>query len=81
MDKVTYCGNIPGMYSLHTFCYLTNVLGAGGSTKASTIARILNGWRKFRASASINVKRTFLVLEWDDIYSFCVMCITVGHDS
>ena len=43
------------------FCYLGDVIGAGGGAEESSIARIRSGWMKFRELLSILTSRVLLL--------------------
>jgi hypothetical protein len=54
------------------FCYLGDMLSAGGGTESATIARVKTGWKKFRELLPILTSSHLSHLARGHIYSTCV---------
>ena len=54
------------------FCYLGDMLSAGGGAEASTVARVRSGWKKFRELLPLLTNRTFSHKVKGRLFSACV---------
>ena len=57
------------------FCYLGDILSAGGGAEASTIARVRSGWKKFRELLPLLTSRVFSHKVKGKLYSACVRSV------
>ena len=57
------------------FCYLGNMLDAGGGAESSTITRVRSRWKKFRELLPLlNSNTTSLKVRWE-LYASCVCSV------
>ena len=54
------------------FCYLGDMLSAGGGAEASTVARVKSAWKKFRDLLPLLTKRVFSHRVKGRLYQACV---------
>ena len=54
------------------FCYLGDMLSAGGGAEASTVARVRSGWKKFRELLPLLTSRIFSHKVKGRLYTACV---------
>ena len=59
---------------VNKFCYLGDVIGAGGGAEASAVARVRSGWRKFRELLPLLTSRGSLRLK-GKLYATCVRSV------
>ena len=57
---------------VNKFCYLGDMLSAGGGAEASSITRVRTGWKKFRELLPLLTSRVILHKMKDNIYKACV---------
>ena len=57
---------------VNQFCYLGDMLSAGGGAEASTVARVRSGWKKFRELLPLLTSRTFSHKVKGRLYTACV---------
>lgn len=67
------------------FCYLGDVIGAGGGAEASSVARIRAGWNKFRELVPLLAPRGMSLHLKGKLYAACVWSVLVygtgtGHE-
>ena len=61
--------------SVEEFCYLGDIISAGGGTEASSIARLKSGWKKFRELLPLLTLRGLSHLTKDKLYASCVRSV------
>lgn len=59
------------------FCYLGDMICAGGGAAASSVARVRSGWKKFRVAASSDKKRLVLPSEGTVVCCVCEECYVI----
>ena len=63
------------------FCYLCNMLIAGGGVEASSVMRVRSGWKKFR-ELSLLTSRVFSHRMKGKLYAGCVRsCMLYGGET
>ena len=62
---------------VNQFCYLGNIISAGGEAEASTIARIRSGWKSFRVLLLVLASRVISFRIKGRLYAACVRSIMV----
>lgn len=60
---------------VNQFCYLGDMLSAGGGAEASSIARIRSGWKKFRELLPLLTSRVFSHKVKGRLYTACVRSV------
>ena len=61
------------------FCYLGNMIDAGGGAEAAVTARIRSGWKKFRELAPFLTFRAPPQKVKGKVYAACIRkCMTYG---
>ena len=59
------------------FCYLGDVIGAGGGAEESSIARVRSGWKKFRELLSISTSRVLSLAMKGRVFEEFVKCVVL----
>src|SRR5664279_3605061 len=59
------------------FCYLRDVIGAGGGADEASRARVRCAWSKFRELSSILTSRGASLKVKGKLYSACVQCVMI----
>ena len=63
------------------FCYLGDMLDAGGGAKSSTVTRVRNGWEKFRELLPLLTTRAISLKVKGELYAACVCSVMLyGSD-
>ena len=57
------------------FCYLGDMICAGGGAEASSVARVRNGWKKFRELLPLLTKRGLSLQRKGQLYAACVRSV------
>ena len=60
---------------VNQFCYLGDMLGAGGGAETSTVARIRSGWKKFRELLPLLTSRVISHKVKGRLYNACVRSV------
>ena len=60
---------------VNQFCYLGDMLNAGGGAEASTIARVRSAWKKFRELLPLLTSRVFSHKTKGRLYRACVRSV------
>ena len=64
------------------FCYLGDMLSAGGGAEASSVCRVRSGWKKFRELLPLLTRRVFSHKAKGRLYSACVRSVmTYGSET
>ena len=61
--------------SFKHFCYLGDMISAGGGVEASTTVRVRCGWKKFRKLSPLLTSRALSLVIKGKIYSACVRSV------
>ena len=62
---------------VNQFCYLTDIISAGGGAEASTVARVRSGWKIFRILLPLIASRVITLKIKGRLYATCVRSVMV----
>ena len=62
---------------LTKFCYLGDMINAGGEAEASTIARVRSGWKSFRVLLPLLASRVISLKTKGPLYAACIGSVMV----
>ena len=57
------------------FCYLGDMLDAGGGTESNTVTRVRSGWKKFRELLPLLTTKAFSMKVKGELYAACVRSV------
>ena len=56
------------------FCYLGDMLDAGGGAESSTVTRVISGWKKFRELLPLLTTKA-ISLKVKELYAACIRSV------
>ena len=62
---------------VNQFCYLGDMISAGGGTEVSTIACVRSGWKSFRVLLPLLASRVISLKTKGRLYAACVRSVMV----
>ena len=72
-EKVMLAGS--NLEVVDKFCYLGNMLDAGGGAKSSTATRVKSGWKKFRELLPLLTTKAISLKVKGELYAACVRSV------
>ena len=72
-EKVMLAGS--NLEVVDKFCYLGDMLGAGGGAKSSTITRVRSGWKKFRELLPLLTTESISLKVKGELYAACILSV------